>query len=46
MRISVYRKIAAPDARFGWPKIELNDGDKKLTISAELPGMTEKDVQV
>jgi HSP20 family protein len=32
--------------RFGWPKIELNDGEKELTVSAELPGMTEKDVQV
>jgi HSP20 family protein len=34
------------EGRFGWPKIELDDGDGKLTISAELPGMTEKDVQV
>lgn len=32
--------------RFGWPKIELNDGEKELIVSAELPGMTEKDVQV
>jgi len=31
---------------FGWPKIELNDVDNKLIISAELPGMTENDVQV
>jgi HSP20 family protein len=34
------------EGRFGWPKIELDDGDRKLTISAELPGMTEKDVEV
>ncbi len=34
------------DGRFGWPKIELNDADKVLTVSAELPGMTEKDVQI
>jgi HSP20 family protein len=34
------------EGRLGWPKIELDDGDRKLTISAELPGMTEKDVQV
>lgn len=34
------------EGRFGWPKIELEDGDTKLIISAELPGMTEKDVQV
>ncbi|MDA9398989.1 Hsp20/alpha crystallin family protein [Bradyrhizobium sp. CCBAU 45389] len=29
-----------------WPKIELSETDKGLTISAELPGMTEKDVQI
>jgi len=34
------------EGRFGWPKIEMNDSAKTLTISAELPGMTEKDVQV
>lgn len=34
------------EGRFGWPRIELSDGEKALTISAELPGMTEKDVQV
>jgi HSP20 family protein len=35
-----------PEGRFGWPKIELSETDKALTISAELPGMTEKDVQI
>lgn len=34
------------EGRFGWPKLELSDTDKALVISAELPGMTEKDVQV
>src|SRR5689334_18882309 len=34
------------EGRFGWPKIEMNDSAKTLTISAELPGMSEKDVQV
>lgn len=34
------------EGRFGWPKIELGETDKALTISAELPGLTEKDVQV
>jgi HSP20 family protein len=34
------------EGRFGWPKIELRETDSALTISAELPGMTEKDVQV
>ena len=34
------------EGRFGWPSIELNETDKAVTISAELPGMSEKDVQV
>jgi HSP20 family protein len=34
------------EGRFGWPKLEVSDTDKTLTISAELPGMTEKDVQI
>jgi HSP20 family protein len=36
----------AMEGRLGWPKIELSDTDKALTISAELPGLSEKDVQV
>ena len=34
------------EGRFGWPRIELKENDKELTVSAELPGLTEKDVQV
>ncbi|WP_439408697.1 Hsp20/alpha crystallin family protein [Bradyrhizobium sp. DASA03076] len=34
------------EGRFGWPKVELSETDKTLTVSAELPGLTEKDVQV
>lgn len=34
------------EGRFGWPKVELSESDRALTISAELPGMTEKDVQI
>ena len=34
------------EGQFGWPRIELNETDKAVTVSAELPGMTEKDVQV
>jgi HSP20 family protein len=34
------------EGRFGWPKIELSETDKALIVSAELPGLTEKDVQV
>ncbi len=34
------------EGQFRWPKIELSETDKALTITAELPGMTEKDVQI
>ena len=30
----------------GWPAIELEEDDKNLILSAELPGMSEKDVDV
>jgi HSP20 family protein len=34
------------EGRFSWPKVEISDNEKTLTIAAELPGMTEKDVQI
>ncbi len=34
------------EGRLGWPKLEVGETDKTLTISAELPGITEKDVQI
>ena len=48
----VFRGFGSPglspliEGRLGWPKVELSETDKALTVSAELPGMTEKDVQV
>jgi HSP20 family protein len=48
----VWRGFGSPnlpplmEGRFSWPKIELSDSDKALNVSAELPGLTEKDVQV
>src|SRR5918997_4470734 len=30
----------------GWPSVEVSETDKDLRISAELPGMDEKDVEV
>lgn len=39
-------RSALMEGRFGWPKIELSDSASDLTVAAELPGMTEKDVQV
>lgn len=32
--------------RANWPKLELSETDKELRISAELPGLDEKDIDV
>jgi HSP20 family protein len=37
---------ALMEGRFGRPNIELSETDKALVVSAELPGLTERDVQV
>jgi len=37
---------ALMEGQFGRPKVELSETDKTVTVSAELPGMNEKDVQV
>ena len=34
------------DGQFGWPRIELSETDKAVTVSAELPGLSEKDIDV
>jgi len=30
----------------GWPSVEISDGEKELRVTAELPGMEEKDVEI
>ncbi|PWK88540.1 Hsp20/alpha crystallin family protein [Fulvimonas soli] len=30
----------------GWPQVQLDEGDKEFVLTAELPGMSEKDVEV
>jgi HSP20 family protein len=34
------------ERQFGWPPLELSETDKAVTVSAELPGLSENDVQV
>jgi HSP20 family protein len=34
------------EGRFSWPHVELSETDKALKVTAELPGLGEKDVQV
>jgi HSP20 family protein len=40
------RTPALMEGRFAWPHVELSETDKALKVTAELPGMEEKDVQV
>jgi HSP20 family protein len=34
------------EGRFSWPRVELSETDKALKVTAELPGLEAKDVQV
>ena len=34
------------DGQFAWPRLEFSETDTSVTITAELPGLGEKDVQV
>jgi len=34
------------DGQFAWPRLELSESDKSVSVTAELPGLSEKDVQV
>ena len=35
-----------PDRGLGWPNVEVSETDKDVKVTAELPGLEEKDVQV
>ena len=34
------------DRAMGWPKLEVSETEKDVTVTAELPGLEEKDVEV
>jgi HSP20 family protein len=48
----VMRQFDRPLSRFGldravgWPNVELNERDRELVLTAELPGMNEQDIEV
>jgi HSP20 family protein len=44
----LFDRINTPlmEGQFGWPRLELTETDKEVTVSAELPGLSEKDVRV
>jgi HSP20 family protein len=37
-------RLSAGAAR--WPSVEISDGDKEIRVTAEIPGLEEKDVEV
>jgi HSP20 family protein len=43
-----FGRVGTPllEGQFGWPRLELSETDNAVTVSAELPGLGEKDVQV
>jgi HSP20 family protein len=43
-----FGRLATPlmEGQFSWPRIEFNETEQTVTVSAELPGLSEKDVQV
>src|SRR5919109_1325511 len=46
----VWRGFGAPLPGFerstGWPTVDLAETDKEIRVTAELPGLTEKDVEI
>lgn len=44
----VFRNFGMPgfDRLSGWPHLELGETDKEIRVTAELPGMDEKDVEI
>ncbi|WP_449045887.1 Hsp20/alpha crystallin family protein [Paracoccus versutus] len=37
---------AAPAFRGGWPSVEISDSEKEIRVTAEVPGLEEKDIEV
>jgi HSP20 family protein len=35
-----------PSFSAGWPKVEISDSNKEIKVTAEIPGLEEKDVEV
>lgn len=40
------RDLLSFDGYGGWPKVDVSDGEDHVRIDAEVPGLTEKDVEV
>jgi HSP20 family protein len=35
-----------PSLRAGWPNVEISETDKEIKVTAEIPGLEEKDIEV
>jgi hypothetical protein len=44
--VGVGPDIPAPAATGSWPRIEISETESEMKVTAELPGLDEKDVQV
>jgi HSP20 family protein len=44
--VAPFGSLSGAGRTMGWPQVEVSETDKDLRISAELPGMDEKDVEV
>lgn len=38
--------LAASRSNWGWPNVEVSETDKEIRVTAELPGLEEKDVEI
>ncbi|MFC2254438.1 Hsp20/alpha crystallin family protein [Labrys portucalensis] len=43
-RSPAFGRLGASGA--GWPSVEISDNDKEIKVTAEVPGLSEKDVEV
>ncbi|WP_448956672.1 Hsp20/alpha crystallin family protein [Labrys neptuniae] len=43
-RLPAFGRIGGSGA--GWPNVEISDNDKEIKVTAEVPGLAEKDVEV
>jgi HSP20 family protein len=44
--VAPFGSLSGPGRTMGWPQVEVSETDKDVRISAELPGLDEKDVEV
>ena len=43
-RLPALGRFSSPGS--GWPSVEISDGEKEIRVTAEVPGLEEKDIEV